>query len=82
MPLVDYIYIDNQRVNSYFEQITSVKTKLPAISLKLTWPFGEVGLSSDSSKEKTYHEKIEAIINFMKKEKDLGAGRPFSTGCY
>jgi hypothetical protein len=79
MSLVEYIYVDNQRVDSYFEQITSVKTKLPAISLKLTWPFGEVDLSPGSSKEKSEHEKIEAIINFLQKEKDLGAGRPFST---
>lgn len=79
MPLVDYIYLDKKRVDSYFEQIASAKTKLPAISLKLIWPFGEVDLSSSSSKEESKHEKIEAIINFLQKDKGLGAGRPFST---
>lgn len=77
MSFVDYIYIDNKRVDSYFEQIASAKTKLPAIVLKFTLPFGEVGLSSSSSKEKNNHEKIEAITNFLQRGKDLGSGRPF-----
>lgn len=78
-PLKDYLYIDETRLNSYIEQFSSTSTFRKSPSLK----FGMSGIKPHISKElagqlreKTNHEKISELVNYLEKNGHISNNRP------
>jgi len=75
----EYIYIDEKRLNTYFEQISSPVTydKVPVwkASASLTGPKASVD-QSRVSRQYTTHEKATLLLEYLKKNKQLSENRP------
>jgi len=71
MSLTEYLYVDERRLNSYFEQISSPVTydKVPVwkASLSLTGPNAE-GQQARFARSFTQHEKMMKVSEFIKNE--------------
>lgn len=80
----DYLYCDDQRINSYFEQISGpvAYDKVPVwkAGLSLTGPTAE-GSQARPGRPFTMHEKVHKIVNHLRKGDLVDDGRledPFS----
>jgi len=74
MPLAEYLYVDETRLDSYFQQISSPVTfdKKPTwkAGLSLTGPVAE-GTQSVFPRPHTRHEKICALLDYLKQNSQL-----------
>ena len=81
MPLIEYLYVDERRLNSYFEQISSPvgydKVLVWNAELSLKGPEAE-GTQARFARPSTTHEKVTALMKFFGKE-GLGLGRAKSS---
>jgi hypothetical protein len=79
MGLLEYLYVDEKRLDSYFEQISSPITydKIPTwkISLNLTGPTVEGG-HERQSRQFTKHEKITTLLKHLEKNGLVDTYRP------
>lgn len=79
MKLVDYLYVDEKRLDAYFEQISSPVTydKVPVweASLTITSP-GAKGSQQRFARPFTTHEKISKLTEYLEDEGLVGYGRP------
>jgi hypothetical protein len=79
MPLREYLYFDEKRLNSYLEQISGPVTydKVPTYvaGLSLAGPKAEA-TQSRFARPFTVHEKILKVEEYLQAEKLLGHGRP------
>lgn len=78
MNLVEYTYIDENRLNSYVEQIRSPNTTDKVPNLK--WSISLLGPAVEGSQASiirllTNSEKINTLLDYLKKHKSLGDGR-------
>ena len=80
MDITDYIYVDHQRVNSYFEQISPpvYYDKVPVwkVALGLAGPSAE-GTQQRPSSPYTDHEKIVELFTHLPRCKDTDGQKPF-----
>ena len=78
MVLTDYVYVEDNRLNRYFEQISSpVKYETVPIwsgEFSLTGPKAG-GTQARFPREKTQHEKISELTEHLEKEHLVEAGR-------
>jgi hypothetical protein len=78
MPLEEYLYVDDERLDEYVEQIGSPNTsdKVPIWTAKL----GVFGPAAEGTQQRlvrplTRHEKIERLVEHLKKTNELGERR-------
>jgi hypothetical protein len=78
MPLVEYLYIDEERLNTYFEQISSPVRydKIPMwnAEISLTGPKAG-GAQQRFARPYTTHEKISELTEYLKDEGLVAYGR-------
>jgi hypothetical protein len=76
--LTDYLYCDDQRINSYFEQISDpvAYDKVPVwkAGLSLTGPTAE-GSQARPGRPFTLHEKVQKIVDHLRKSNLVENGR-------
>jgi len=78
-PIRDYLYVDEKRLNSYLEQIGSTSTFRKAPSLKLSLSFSGPKVTAEQASQlrnKTNHEKICELIEYLEGHGYLGHSRP------
>jgi hypothetical protein len=79
MPLREYLYVDEKRLNSYLEQIATPVTydKVPTYvaGVSLTGPKAEA-TQSRFARPYTSHEKILKVQEYLDEKKLVGQGRP------
>jgi hypothetical protein len=87
MPLREYLYIDEKRLDSYAEQIGSPvtfdKTPVWKVMFGLTGPSVE-GQQQRPGRARSTTEKIDLLMKYLEKQKnvDLDEENPFSFGTY
>lgn len=78
MPITEYLYIDERRLNSYFEQITSpvAYDKVPVwnTGLSMIGPKAE-GTQARFPRPYTSHEKLTELEQYLRENRELGEGR-------
>lgn len=83
--LRDYLYVDNKRLDSYVNQITSPvaydKVPLWKVGLGLGGPSVE-GQQQRPSRERTAEEEIPILLNHLRKKRQLATERISSTTYY
>ena len=75
----DYLYIDETRLNSYLEQISSTTTFRRSPSLKFGISDSGPSISAElatQSREKTKHEKVSDLINYLEHNGHVSHTRP------
>lgn len=78
-PPRDYLYIDEQRLNSYLDQISSVMAHDKFPSLQLDLSLTGISVRADQAsrhRDKTNHEKICELIKYLDRHGHLGHHRP------
>jgi len=78
-PLRDYLYVDEERLNSYLEQIGSTSTFRKAPSLKLSLSLSGPKVTAEQAtqlRNKNNHEKICELIEYLEGHGHLGQSRP------
>jgi hypothetical protein len=79
MSLIEYLYVDEHRLNSYFEQfsppVTYDKVSVWKTILGLTGPKVEA-VQNREARPFTMHEKIVALVKYLEKEDLLDTNRP------
>ncbi len=84
MPLVEYLYVDTKRLDSYVEQICSpVKyDKVPVWNAELS-VFGPKAVATQErhARKLTQHEKIEILRNHLNDGGFVAAERPSNRDC-
>jgi hypothetical protein len=79
MNLVEYLYVDQRRLDSYIEQIGSTRTydKIPvwSIGLGLTGPTAS-GTQDRFARERSVHEKIELLRRHLRESEYFSDSRP------
>jgi len=77
--LRDYLYLDHRRLNSYLDQISSTtthdKTRTLRLSVSLTAPSIQTE-SATRQRDKTDHEKVCELIEYLDGNGHLGRRRP------
>ena len=78
--LVEYLYVDQRRLDSYFEQVSSPvfheKVPIWKVALGLTGPKAE-GTQERFSRNATNSEKISEVIDYLKRKDLLQAKRTY-----
>ena len=75
----DYLYVDETRLNSYIEQISSTSTFQRSPSMKFGISDSGPSISAElatKSREKTNHEKITELINYLDHNGHISHTRP------
>lgn len=74
MPLLEYLYIDERRLNTYFQQISDPQfyDKIPYLeaNISLTGPKAKIG-QTQYPRDFTTHEKIVKLIRHLKQNHDV-----------
>jgi hypothetical protein len=71
--LRDYIYTDEKRISSFFEQISGPQKNEKSGSLKLSFTFPKIGFESEIKNESrpyTFNEKIHLLENYFEGTSD------------
>jgi hypothetical protein len=77
--LRNYIYIDEQRLDSFAQQIRTQKRERVKLGKKLNLSITGLGVElseEDTWRELSAHEKIESLIEFLERENVLDTSRP------
>jgi len=81
--LVDYLYIDQKRLNSYSEQIKYASKTSAQGSFSIAWtptgPSGSIG-GGISTKSTSNHERITKLLKYLKRKELIITKRPTDIG--
>lgn len=84
MEIVEYLFIDNRRLNSYIEQFRSPMTLDKAVlwraGMGVAGPKADISQTA-STRSLTDHEKIKLLLEYLEKTKQLDEGRNLDFQC-